>query len=152
MRILDRGRGIRLRTPSLDEYLHHASPWYRDPEVLRFSEGGAQPYGPAQLRAMYDALSRKGELYLIERATEPIGDAALLPDDVPIVIGRPDDRSRGIGAEVLELLVLRARELGWHELRVAHIDPDNVRSQRLYARAGFVRIADGSLRLRLVEP
>lgn len=117
-----------------DEYEHHALTWYRDPEVLRFSEGGSEPYEVEQIRAMFDALSRKGELYLIEHASQPIGDAALLPDDVPIVIGRPEDRSRGIGTEV------------------PYIHPQNVRSQRLYARAGFARLADGTLRKALVGP
>ena len=151
MRVLDRGRGVRLRTAVLEEYERHALPWYRDPEVLRFSEGGSEPYGLEQIRAMFEALTRKGELYLIERASQPIGDAALLPDDVPIVIGRAEDRSAGVGTEVLELLILRARALGWEEMRVSHIDPENVRSQRLYARAGFVRAANGTLRKSLAE-
>jgi RimJ/RimL family protein N-acetyltransferase len=151
MRVLDRGRGVCLRSAILDEYERHALGWYRDPEVLRFSEGGSEPYGLEQIRAMFDALSRKGELYLIERGSQPIGDAALLPDEVPIVIGRPEDRSCGIGTEVLELLVMRARELGWREMRVAHIHPENVRSQRLYARAGFVRVGDGSFRKDLLR-
>jgi RimJ/RimL family protein N-acetyltransferase len=151
MRVLDRGRGVCLRTAVLDEYERHALPWYRDPEVLGFSEGGSHPYGLEQIRAMFAALSRKGEFYLIERASQPIGDAALLPDDVPIVIGHPEHRSCGVGTEVLELLIMRAREIGWREMHVAYIHPENVRSQRLYARAGFVRVADGTLRKNLME-
>jgi len=94
------------------------------------------------VRRMYDALSTKGELYLIEICEaggwRAIGDAALLPDDVPIVIGRPEDRSRGLGGQVLQLLLRRARTLGWTELRVGAIDPANVRSRRMFERAGFV--------------
>src|SRR5262245_38975196 len=142
MRILDSDRGVRLRPAVLDEYERVALPWYQDPEVLRFSEGGEPPYDRARLRRMFEALSAKGELYLVEvidgDAWRPVGDAALLPDDVPIVIGRADDRARGIGSEVLRLLVARARELGWTELLTARIEPDNVRSLRMFRRAGFV--------------
>ena len=133
---------LRLRRVAAEEYEQVALPWYQDPEVLRFSEGGEPPYDRARVRRMYDALSTKGELYLIE-LREPggwraVGDAALLPDDVPIVIGRPEDRSRGLGGEVLQLLLRRARALGWTELHVGAIDPANIRSRRMFERAGFV--------------
>jgi len=134
---------VTLRSVGADEYVRLAGPWYADPEVLRWSEGGAAPYGPAELRRMYDALTRQGELYVIEVDGVAIGDAALLPDSLPIVI-EAGHRSRGYGAQVLQLLIARARELGWREVRVRSIDPDNVRSVRLYARAGF---AGGVLRL-----
>jgi RimJ/RimL family protein N-acetyltransferase len=133
---------IRLRRVAADEYEQVALPWYQDPEVLQFSEGGEPPYDRARVRRMYDALSSQGELYLIELREpggwRPIGDAALLPDDVPIVIGRPDDRSRGVGGAVLRLLLRRARALGWTELHVGAIDPANIRSRRMFERAGFV--------------
>jgi RimJ/RimL family protein N-acetyltransferase len=143
------GRDIRLRTVELDEYVALAAEWYGDPEVLRFSEGGADPYGPAQLAAMYEALSRQGELYVIDVASCPVGDAALLPDAVPIVIGRPEYRSRGVGTAVLQLLIVRACELGWTEMRVSMIDPQNLRARRLYERAGFTAVATvGAIAMR----
>ena len=77
------------------------------------------------------------------RAGEGHLHASLLPDSVPIVIDA-SHRSRGYGTQVLHLLIARARELGWRELRIRSIDPENVRSLRLYARAGF---ADGVLQL-----
>ena len=146
---------IRLRRVAADEYVDVALPWYQDAEVLRFSEGGEPPYDRARMRRMYDALTAQGELYLVELfepETSPdgwraIGDAALLPDDVPIVLGRPEDRGRGLGAQVLQLLVQRARALGWRELNAGTIDPANHRSRRMFERAGFVathaaRLAD----------
>ena len=135
---------IRLRRTTAEEYERVALPWYQDPEVLRFAEGGEPPYDRARLRRMYDALTGKGELYLIELreadAWRAIGDAALLPDDVPIVIGRPEDRGRGLGAQVLQLLIARAHALGWRELNAGLIDPENHRSRRMFQRAGFVEI------------
>jgi RimJ/RimL family protein N-acetyltransferase len=140
--LVDRGRGVRLRTASRDEYVRLALPWYQDPEVLKFSEGGEPPYDAARVGRMYDMLSDKGELYLIEVREDAgwrvVGDAALLPDDLPIVIGRPEDRERGFGGEVLQLLLLRARESGRTQLLTAGIHPDNVRSLRMFGRAGFI--------------
>jgi RimJ/RimL family protein N-acetyltransferase len=139
---MTRGNGVRLRPANAEEYERVALEWYQDPEVLRFSEGGAEPYGREQIRRMFDTLSRKGELYLIEILVEStwraVGDAALLCDALPIAIGRPGDRSRGTGTEVLQLLLVRARELGWAEARVSGVEPANVRARRLYERAGFI--------------
>lgn len=139
-----RAGAIRLRAVAADEYVDTALPWYQDPEVLRFSEGGEPPYDRARMRRMFDALTAQGELYLVELceadAWRAIGDAALLPDGVPIVIGRPEDRGRGLGAQVLQLLVQRARALGWTELHVGVIDPGNHRARRMFQRAGFVEI------------
>jgi RimJ/RimL family protein N-acetyltransferase len=148
VRILCRDNRVRLRGAELDEYERVALAWYQDPEVLRFSEGGEPPYDRARLRRMFEVLSTKGELYFIEvladGAWRPVGDAALLPDDVPIVIGRPEDRSRGIASEAMQLLVMRARELGWTELRSGPIDAANVRSRRLFQRAGFLELPAAS--------
>lgn len=139
-----RGNGVRLRRAEIEEYEQVALPWYQDPEVLQLSEGGEAPYDRAQIRRMFEVLSGKGELYLIEvqeaAGWRVVGDAALIPEDVPIVIGRPEDRSRGIGTEVLQLLLLRARALGWTEARATGIVPANHRSRRLFERAGFVKI------------
>lgn len=135
-----------------------AVPRDRPADQLRLrcaSPGEGQKIRPQQRRhferpsrtprlAELEVLSGKGELYLIE-LQEPagwrvVGDAALIPEDVPIVIGRPEDRSRGIGTEVLQLLLLRARALGWTEIRATGIVPANYQSRRLFERAGFVEI------------
>lgn len=137
-----RGNGVRLRRAELEEYEQVALPWYQDPEVLQLSEGGEPPYDRARIRRMFEVLSSKGELYLIEveeaAGWRVVGDAALIPEDVPIVIGQAEDRGRGIGTEVLRLLVLRARALGWTEARATGIAPANHRSRRLFERAGFI--------------
>jgi RimJ/RimL family protein N-acetyltransferase len=142
---VSRGNGVRLRRAVLEEYEQVALPWYQDPEVLQLSEGGEAPYDRAQIRRMFEVLSGKGELYLIEvqeaAGWRVVGDAALIPEDLPIVIGRPEDRGRGIGAEVVQLLLRRARALGWTEVRAERIVPANRRSQRLFERAGFVVVS-----------
>ena len=50
---------------------------------------------------------------------------------------RADAQGRGIGALLLEALIVRARELDYHSL-VALIEAGNTASQRLHQRAGFV--------------
>gem|GEM_PF-491974 len=118
-------------------------PWYSDPEVLKMSEDGADPYDLAQIRRMYRSLAGQGELYVIEiqdaggRQWRPIGDAALLPDDLPIVIGETRYRSRGIGGRVLDMLISRARELGWPAVQAKRVLAENQRSRRLFLSRGF---------------
>ncbi|AUW94411.1 MAG: GNAT family N-acetyltransferase [Sulfobacillus thermotolerans] len=115
--------------------------WYKDREVLDGVEGPlAQPYDQARLERMYRYLNDHAELYMIEvrgvRGWETIGDVALAPDMLPIVIGEAEWRSRGIGSRVLALLIDRARELGYSSLWAKTIWTDNINSQRLFERMG----------------
>ena len=131
------------------ELFAHALRWYADPEVLRGADGpDAQPYDAARIRRMYHYLQSHGSLYLIEVVAEdgtwlPVGDATLAPETLPIVIGDPRWRSRGIGGRTLRLLVQQARDLGWARLTVKEVYVDNRRSQRLYLSQGFRRAASG---------
>ena len=133
---------LRLRPVRLPEDLALALPWYQDTEVLRFSEGeGTQAYDLATVERMYRYLDGCGELYVIEvetpRGWYPVGDVTLCRDTLPIVIGDPAYRSRGLGGRVLRLLVQRATDLGWPELKVKSIFTYNQRSRRLFEGAGF---------------
>jgi len=108
---------LRLRPIQLPEDLTAALPWYRDKEVLYYSEGeGTLPYDLKTIERMYHYLLEIGELYIIEfnQGYEwiPIGDAALSKRMIPIVIGSKDYRGRGIGTRVISLLIKRAKELG----------------------------------------
>lgn len=85
---------------------------------------------------------RKGELYVVEAQEagggwHPIGDAALTPADLPVVIGDPAYRGKGLGRRVLALLLQRARELGWAAARVRCVYTHNLRARRLFEGAGF---------------
>jgi len=141
---------LRLRPLRLPEDVELALAWYADPEVLRFSEGGAaEPYSAHAVRQMYEVLAASGELFVIEVETpkgwRAIGDATLGTRGIPIAIGDRDYRSHGYGARVLALLVERARSLGWSELVTNGISVANERSLRMFARAGFLpaqRIVD----------
>lgn len=135
---------LRLRSAQLPADIGPAVKWYSDPEVLRFSEGeGTPPYDERIVARMFEFLADGGELYIIEvndtDIWRPIGDAALLPDSLPIVIGDERYRSRGLGTRVLQLLIGRAASLGWEELKVSKVFAYNERALRLFEGAGFIR-------------
>ena len=90
---------------------------------------------------MYRWLDAHGELYFIEYDLGggflPIGDVTFSKGDMPIVIGEPDLRGRGIGRRVIRALIKRARELGYEELFVREIYTWNEGSRRCFEAAGF---------------
>ncbi len=142
--ILDSKNGIRLRSVCVEEYVRHCTPWYQDEELLRLCDLGAIPYDAAKVRRMYEEISKKGEVYLIEighnSQWKPVGDASLLEDGTPIIIGEERYRSRGIGTVVLNLLLARARAIGLRNIKVGGALSTNERSLRMYRRAGFRQV------------
>jgi hypothetical protein len=74
-----RGNDVRLRRAELEEYEQVALPWYQDAEVLQLSEGGEAPYDRLQIRRMFEVLSGKGELYLIEARRPAAGAWSATP-------------------------------------------------------------------------
>jgi len=139
-----RDADLRLRPLRLHLDTDIALPWYADPEVLRFSESGAEErYSRATVQQMFEVLATKGEVFIIEidmgNAWRPIGDVTLSKDGIPIAIGDPQYRSRGFGTRTLALLIQRASALGWDKLVTNPIELSNERSVRLFASAGFMR-------------
>lgn len=119
-----------------------ALPWYQDPVVLRMSEGeGVKPYTLENLKVMYSYLDSHGELYWIETLRDgefvPIGDVTLEPEDLPIALGFPDVRGKGIGRAVIRALIERARSLGWDHLSIQNIFDYNLASQKMFLSCGF---------------
>ncbi len=122
--------------------------WYQDPYVLRMSEGpAAEPFDRQRVERMYAVLGELGELYVIEvpegDVWRAIGDATLARDTLPIVIGERRYRGKGIGGRVLDLLIGRARQLGWPRLEVKHVYAYNEASRRLFLSRGFVQAGTG---------
>ncbi len=145
--LLEIDEELRLRPYSGLNDVLAARPWYSDREVLRMSEGMETGiYDTAAITRMYSYLSGAGELYMIEALEgerwRPIGDAALLEDNVPITVGDAEYRSRGIGRCVLERLIQRAREQGRAVLKIGMIYTYNERSRKLYTGAGFVPVCE----------
>lgn len=117
--------------------------WYQDEETLLLVDGKTDPYDMKRLFQMYHYLQGQGELYFIEYKAEdstnfiPIGDVTFGKEDIPIVIGDPTLRGKGIGKQVIRALINRARDLGFATLRVADIYDYNVGSRKLFEDCGF---------------
>lgn len=136
---------LRLRSIRLPEDLHDAKSWYQDRDVMYFSEGVKnKSYSMDTIKRMYTYLQSIGEVYIIEVKEDgkyiAIGDATLSKQTLPIVIGVPEYRSKGIGSDILNLLIAKAREKHWDHLLVKGIYDYNERSIRLYSQAGFEHI------------
>jgi len=131
-----------LRLRKFDTIVPQASSWYQDEETLRLvCRNKAAPFDKERLKRMYDYLEQHGELYYIEVAENglfhAIGDVTLCPHDLPIVIGDPVYRGKGIGSQVIRALIMRAVKHGMKELYVEDIYDDNIGSRRAFQKCGF---------------
>ena len=136
--ILDLDEILRLR--KFDEDFDFAFSWYQDEELVYLVDGVRRPYSRETLRNMYHYLDRHGELYFIEVLEDhwkPIGDVCFWQEDLPIVIGDPCYRGRGIGQKVIAALIRRGRELGYDHLMVNEIYEYNTASRKCFENAGF---------------
>lgn len=130
-----------LRLMRFDGCFSFALPWYQDAETLMLVDGKTTPYDLDRLEQMYTYLDAHGELYFIEilegDSFHPIGDVTFWQDDMPIVVGDPAWRGRGIGKRVVTALIARARSLGFQTLRIDEIYAFNAGSRRLFESRGF---------------
>lgn len=139
-------KDLRLRPIQIPDDLIIALPWYQDEEVLYYSEGvGTSPYDIDIIERMYSYLRKIGEVYIIEvnqnEGWTPIGDVTLSKDMIPIVIGSKDYRGKGVGKRVISLLIERAKELNWNEMKVNKVYSYNVSSKKMFERLGFKKVA-----------
>lgn len=138
--VIDIEPGLRLR--AFDGKYDFAFDWYQDPELVYLVDGVRRPYSRETLTAMYAYLHKHGELYFIEIIKDgqfiPVGDVTFWADDMPIVLGDPKCRGRGIGRKVVGALIRRARSLGFSHLRVGEIYDWNTASQKCFTAMGFV--------------
>ena len=136
--ILMIGDDLRLR--KFDDSFDFAFAWYQDEETVYLVDGVRRPYSRETLENMYHYLDRHGELYFVEMLEEdwkPIGDVCFWKEDMPIVIGDPAYRGRGIGSRVIGALVRRGRCLGYDRLTVNEIYEYNTGSRKCFENAGF---------------
>lgn len=130
-----------LRLRRFDGSFGFALEWYQDTELVYLVDGDRTAYTPDRLERMYSFLDGIGELYFIEVRENgrfiPIGDVTFLQTDMPIVIGVPEYRGRGIGRRVIAALAERGRLLGYDRLYVREIYSYNEGSKRCFESAGF---------------
>ena len=130
-----------LRLRRYDGTADFAFPWYQDVELVYLVDGVRKAYGREYMYDMYTYLDAHGELYFIEAlengAWTPIGDVAFSQTDLPIVIGVPEYRGRGVGRQVIQTLMDRGRQLGFPTLGVREIYDFNIASIRCFTACGF---------------
>lgn len=130
-----------LRLRKYDGNIMFALEWYQDLDTIYLVDGNREPYTLERLKAMYEYLDKKGELYFIEvlekEGYRPVGDVTFCREDMPIVIGCKEYRGRGIGRDVIAALIARAKELGYAEIFVEEIYSYNIASQKCFESVGF---------------
>lgn len=129
-----------LRLRKFDNTYDFAFDWYQDEETVYLVDGVRRPYSAETLSNMYHYLDKHGELYFIEVLEgqwKPIGDVTFWKEDMPIVIGDPAYRGKGIGRKVISALTDRGRELGYDRLKINEIYEYNLGSRKCFENAGF---------------
>lgn len=130
-----------LRLRKFDEIFDFALAWYQDEEVVWLVDGTKNIYDRNRLSQMYHFLNDAGELYFIEILENgtymPVGDVTFWQEDMPIVIGDPRYRRKGIGRSVITALVQRGRSLGFDHVAVDEIYGWNEGSRRCFESVGF---------------
>lgn len=130
-----------LRLRKFDGIYDFALSWYQDPELVWLVDGKREPYTMEKLERMYRYLDSRGELYFVEVRKNgiwnPIGDVTFWQKDMPIVIGDPAFRGKGIGKAVVTSLIQRGRELGYDALQVEEIYDCNTASRKCFEHSGF---------------
>ncbi len=130
-----------LRLRRFDSAFDFALEWYQDEETVYLVDGKTELYSPERLERMYRYLDGCGELYFIEHfengVFRPVGDVTFWQEDMPIVIGDPSLRGKGIGRRVIAALVERGRALGYKELFVDEIYDWNAGSRKCFESTGF---------------
>ena len=131
-----------LRLRKYDGVHDFAEEWYLDEETVYLVDGKRDPYTIERLGGMYRYLNNAGELYFIEvlenGTYKPIGDVTFWQEDMPIVIGDPAYRGKGIGRKVISALIERGKSLGFDHLAVGEIYDWNAGSRRCFESVGFV--------------
>ena len=131
-----------LRLRKYDGVHDFALVWYQDRETVWLVDGRREPYTIERLGGMYRYLNNAGELYFIEvlenGTYKPIGDVTFWQEDMPIVIGEPAYRAKGIGRKVISALIERGKELGYGHLEIGEIYDWNEGSRRCFESLGFV--------------
>ena len=136
------GENLRLRR--YDGTADFALSWYQDEELVYLVDGVKRAYDRATLYGMYGYLDEHGELYFIETKIDgvwtPIGDVTFSREDMPIVIGDPAFRGRGVGQKIIHALMDRGRVLGYDRLGVKEIYDSNTASIRCFTACGFAPV------------
>lgn len=148
-----RGKRATLR-PLTEEDWDLLLKWNSDPEVLYFTEGDdVESYSLEDVQGIYRSVSRTAFCFIIESETGPIGECWLqemnlerilqrYPDSrchrIDLMIGEKEYWGRGLGSEVVKILVQFAfTEQASNFVFGCDIADYNWGSQRVFEKNGF---------------
>lgn len=150
---LDQGN-LRL-IPLCDEHLPYLYRWNSDTDVLYWTEADdvIEPYSPETVRAIYGGVSKNAFCFLAQLDDKPIGECWLQRMNLPKVrslypetcdvrridlcIGEKEYWGKGIGTEMLALLVRFAFEQEKVDVLRCFSEDYNLRSRRAFEKNGF---------------
>ena len=144
--MLLRGRLVRLRAIESDEFEAWRG-WINRPDVMQDMDRAVRPTAEEHRRFVADAVASERAVFLgIETLDAPrlIGVVWLWDleprhrrAEVRIVIGDPDTRGRGYGADAIGALAAYAFEQRGLRKLYAYVHAHNAASRRAFERAGF---------------
>jgi RimJ/RimL family protein N-acetyltransferase len=116
------GERIELRRHARENYRLYGE-WYGDPEIWRLTSWAASPLSPFAVERLFEdrELSSTDDSFAIylKDGEEPIGVVSLMniseanaSAELSVIVGDPDDRHHGYGAEAMSMLL----EYGFEEL------------------------------------
>ena len=131
--------------PFLRDMLHHAyywrenSPEMEDLPVARYVSGWGRP-GDASVIAIEGHFSVGAAWYRLFKASDP--GYGFVDEETPelSIAVVPSRRGHGLGSELLEALLVRAREDGFSKLSLS-VEPDNP-ALKLYEKHGFHKVGE----------
>lgn len=143
--------------PLTDEHLPHLYRWCADPEVLYWTEGGEEDpslsYGPEVVHMIYGGVSKSAHCFLIEADGVPVGECWLQRMNLPHIsamyapetdvrridmsIGEKAYWGKGIGTEMVRLLVQFAFEEEQTDVLHCLCEDYNIRSRRVWEKNSF---------------
>lgn len=122
--------------------------WYQDLDLCKQVDNREEAYDLNLLKAMYQYLDKKGDLFYIKYKNRLCGDVCLQMDgEINIVVAKPF-QNKHIGRRVIGEIIRLAREKESKEL-YAVIYSFNSQSQRMFESVGFQRVETEKYRLVL---
>lgn len=131
--------------------------WWRDRELLKLTSGILKPISDQEVEKYFSKMitSKKDYHFMIALGSEIIGHLSLRqrPRDwfeTQIVIGEKEHWGKGVGTEVIELLLEKAWRLGIRKIYL-EVRPTNTRAIKAYKKCGFVGVKINRSRLLRME-
>jgi RimJ/RimL family protein N-acetyltransferase len=141
------GKRVELRRHSPEHYRLYGE-WYGDPEIWRLTSWAAAPLGPSAVERLFEDRehSPADDSFAIHLRDEdePIGVVSLMnisvanaSAELSIIVGHPEDRHHGYGAEAIAVLLDYAfGDLSLNRVGLSVFD-FNEDAQAAYGKLGF---------------